>query len=638
MLIDRHLKFRLPHLWNDRVFETEKIGAINFLVGPNGSGKSLFAKSLLDHMRSQGLNTRFLGTDRLNEMTRSPEFERRFGRHFSEGFDKSHFSYLKTAGAEGSGIDTIVLLEERMDLRIQIEATLSHLFDRELLLEWDSGRLVPTVARRSGGLFYRLDREECHGIKELLVMLTHLYDDKNQYLIIDEPELNLHPQYQAFFMQEVRRVAGDPENNCRKKIVFFVTHSPFILDLRSEDDFKSVLSFDLEYSPPKQVASLPLNVPSLSSFAKRLNVHHKQFFFSDNPIFVEGILDAWLVEAMMETRGVSVAGAGSCIIDAGGAEEVNQYLKLCQGLGKTAHFLYDLDSLFRGNLRACIRDDETIRSFLANAGLGTDFGKYCGQLEQKLNKLADELLAATLPSSLEALGTFLRGLGPKNQWSEDKKWAKARTAIMTAVSLYREDMLTVATRQTVEDIEGHRTQIIKALREKNIRVLPGGTLERYLPNFTGDVYVPGQNAKHKAVLAEIEEMSYCMTEEQLVDRYGELYAVVSDLPSKAEVDVEPVLHNHLSRYVFELQMTVLKNPDWNVDQVRQRLSTVQSSWNGVFEIQEFDPDANGGFSATIGIIEMLGQQKRVVQVNNRTNAGEGNFQVETVPTAYEDGS
>ena len=93
----------------------------------------------------------------------------------------------------------------------------------------------------------------------------------------------------------------------------------------------------------------------------------------------------------MEARGVSVAGAGSCIIDAGGDEEVNQYLKLCQSLGKNAHFLYDLDSLFGGNLRACIKDDESVQGFLASAGLGNDFGKYCGQLEQELTQLIDKL-------------------------------------------------------------------------------------------------------------------------------------------------------------------------------------------------------------------------------------------------------
>ena len=85
------------------------------------------------------------------------------------------------------------------------------------------------------------------------VLLTHLYDDRNEYLIIDEPELNLHPQYQSFFMQEVRKTTQRQDADEKAKIVFLITHSPFILDLRSHDDVVSVISFDLEYSVPRQV-------------------------------------------------------------------------------------------------------------------------------------------------------------------------------------------------------------------------------------------------------------------------------------------------------------------------------------------------------------------------------------------------
>ena len=283
------------------------------------------------------------------------------GDHFAQGLAKDEFQYLREAGTQGSGIDTLVLLDERMDLRIQVEATLSHLFGREIMLDWDSGRLKANVRRLDGGGSYRLDREECHGIKELIVLLTHLYDQKHAYLIIDEPELNLHPQYQAFFIQEARKIAGDPNIDAKKKVVFLITHSPFIMDLRSADDLRSVISFDLQYSVPKQVGNLDVDFSSISNLTPRLNAHHKQLFFSDNPIFVEGIHDAWLVEAMMEARGVSVAGAGSCIIDAGGVEQVNSYLKLCKGLGKRAHFLYDLDSLFSGRLRAHIQSEESIK-------------------------------------------------------------------------------------------------------------------------------------------------------------------------------------------------------------------------------------------------------------------------------------
>lgn len=625
------LEFLLPLPWNDQTFKATQVGPINFLVGPNGSGKSRFANELIGQLKSVG-NARLLGTDRLSEMKDHRALRNFIGDPFAAGFAKNQFDNLKTAGTIGSGIDTIVLLEERMDLRIQVEATLSHLFDREIVLQWDSGNLIPKVKRRADVASYRLDREECHGIKELLVLLTHLYDHNNKYLIIDEPELNLHPQYQAFFMQEVRKIAGDPQTEREKKAFFLITHSPYILEFRSYEDFNSVISFDLNYSIPKQVVDLNLKIAIPLAFTRRLNAHHKQLFFSDNPIFVEGILDAQLIAAIKEARGVSVAGAGSCIIDAGGTEEVNQYLKLCQGLGKNAHFLYDLDSLFRGNLRACIKDDESIQSFLASAGLGNDFGKYCGELSRKLRCLIDKLLETSpLPNSLGQLEEFLRNLGDRSKWSKEE-WPKARTAMMTAISKHRNDIVSAVSQQLVEDIEGRRDQILIALAEKNIHVLPGGTLERYLPSYEGGVYSLNEKTKQKAVNKEIEELANLSNEENLPEevlsnRYGQLYEIIHNLPSKTNVTVEPVLRNYLSNYIHQFQKTVVDNPSWDQNQIQSRLNTLQPELSGVFSIKELKREQSGKFSAIIEITEMLGEGKKLTHVSHLTNAGMCDFEI-----------
>ena len=630
-MIETNLSFRLPHPWeNNELFEANQIGPINFLVGPNGSGKSQFSNILYNQLRTQFGSGRLLGTDRLGGMEQSAAIDNFFGRHFSSGFSKGNFAGLKKAGAAGSGIDTFVLLEERMDLRIQIQATLSHLFDREISLEWDSGNLIPRVARSGGGPTYRLDREECHGIKELIVLLTHLYDDQHRYLIIDEPELNLHQQYQAFFMQEIRKLAGDPSTDGKKKVFFLITHSPFILDLRTSEDLKSIISFDLKFSEPTQIAKLNLNISSSNPFLRRLNAHHKQLFFSDNPVFVEGIHDAWLIEAMMEARGVSVAGAGSCIIDAGGVEEVNQYLELCLGLGKQAHFLYDLDSLFRGNLRACIMDDESIQSFLLCAGLGDDFGRYFGELERKLTCLIDQLCDVPLPPSLTQLGEFLTDLFGTNE-PKHKLLPKARTAVMTAISRHREDILSTLPQSMVKDIEGRRDKILNALNEKNIHVLAGGTIERYLPHYSGNEYKHSSDAKQNAIRNELAELSNLSNEEELSNRYEQLYDAVCKLPSKPDVDVEPVLRDYLSDYIHELQKTVKNNLDWDKDKIQERLIAVLPSTSVVFSIQTFERYEARKFNATIEIIEMLGQGKRVVQVDDETNAGMAEFKIESAP-------
>lgn len=632
-MIKTNLSFSLPLPWENQSFETDQIGPINFLVGPNGSGKSQFAHDLCNRLRNLagGVHlVRLLGTDRLKGMEQSGTI----GRDRSEGFRKRDFGSLKEAGVLGSGIDTIVILEERMDLRIQIQATLSHLFDREVSLEWNSGFLIPTASRSGTGRSYRLDHQECHGIKELLVLLTHLYDDQRHYLIIDEPELNLHPQYQAFFMHEVRKIAGDPSTDSKKKVIFLITHSPFILDLRTSEDLNSIISFDLNYSVPTQIAKLNLNISSSDSFIRRLNAHHKQLFFSDNPVFVEGIHDAWLIEAMMEARGISVAGAGSCIIDAGGVEEVNQYLELCLGLGKQAHFLYDLDSLFRGNLRACIKNDKSIQSFLLYAGVGDNFGKYFGELEGRLTCLVDRLHNVSLPPSLTQLEEFLTDLFDSNE-PKHKFLPQARMAVMTAISRHREDILPTVSESMVKDIEGRRDKILNALNEKNIHVLAGGTIERYLPRYSGNEYKHSSDAKQNAIRNELAELSNLSSEEELSNRYGQLYDVVCNLPSKPEVDVEPVLRNHLIRYIIEFQIMVTDNPSWQQDRIQARLNEVLPPTVGVFSIQNFIRHEDKKFSATIEIMEMLGQGRRIVRINNETNAGMGDFQIESAPRISE---
>ena len=557
-------------------------------------------------------------------MEQSRSIERFIGDHFNRGYPKNEFDHYKKAGMEGAGIDTIMLLEERMDLRIQVEATLSQLFEREILLEWDSGNLMPRMRRRDGGSSYRIDREECHGIKELLVLLTHLYNTDYKYLIVDEPELHLHPQYQAFFMNEVRKMSGDPKENSRRKVVFLTTHSPFIVDIRSEDDLKSVISFGAG-GIPRQIVRDSQGVASDRHFTIRLNAHHKQFFFSDNPVFVEGISDAQLVVSLMESSGNSVAGGGSCVIDAGGAEEVNQYVALCRELGKDAHFLYDLDSLFSGNLRSCIRKDETIQGFLMSAGLGDDIAKYCGALDHKITGLIDKVMANKVPTNLKRLREYLSAFGVRAQWDKGQ-YAKARTAVMTAVSLYRDDLASIAEKE-VEDIEGRLRRIVDALRERNIHVLGGGAIERYLPSYSGDTYDLKEESKQRAVASEMKLLSRLMTKSQLSDRYGELYDAVAKLPSKGEVDVVPVLRDYLSDYIHELQKTMRNNPCWGKDEIHARMAAAMPAGATVFSIRSLDRNGEGGFRATIEIVEMMGQGRRATVVSERTNAGMDEFDI-----------
>lgn len=623
-MINLSLSFALPKPWKDSRFDVDRVGAINFLVGPNGSGKSRFAKVLKGELPK----ARLLGTDRLSGMEQADPLRGYTGDHLGEGYDKKRFDQYKEFGAKGSGIDTIVLLEERMDLRIQLEATLSKLFDRRISLEWDSGKLVPRAVIGGTAESYRLDREECHGIKELLILLTHLYNPDNPYLIIDEPELHLHPQYQAFFLQEVRKNAGNPADGNGKKIVFLVTHSPFILDLRTTDDLQAVISFDRNFSIPRRVESKDEGrLAKLRPLLSRINVHHKQLFFSDHPVFVEGLLDHQIVTAMQEARGASMAAAGSCVIEAGGAEEANQYLELCAAFGKRAHFLYDLDSLFSGNLRSCIKDDAEVQGFLLTAGVGNDFAKYCGQLDRALTAVIEALEACgEVPPSLTTLTAYLKKLGVRAAWKKGE-WGKARTAVTIAIRRYREDIVKVASSATVENVEGRLNNVTGALCIKNVRLLSGGVLEHHLPSYSGDEYDIRDTAKQHAVAEELQYLAELGNVDELHGRYGDLYDAVLSLPSKLHVDAVPTLREYLSDFIHELQKSVAGNPSWTLEQIQAHLVSKQPAAVRVFSIETFKR-LKAGFSARISIQPMLDSGGRYVTVSHSTNAGMGQCEVE----------
>lgn len=621
------LSIQLPLPWKEVTFTCQTLGYVNYLVGPNGSGKSRFAHRLAKSLP----NARLLGTDRLVGMEAAQKLKQTFGDQASNGLQKNHFEYYKAAREDGIGIDAIILLEERPDLRIQVEATLSQLFGRRIRLEWDSGSLkVMSMMDRTGDS-YRLDRDECHGIKELFVLLTHLYNDEHPYLIIDEPELNLHPQFQAFFIQEVRRIAGEPTRDSNRKVIFLITHSPFILDFRSIEDVRSVISFSSDHSEPRQILDLDEHeAVRLSSLVPRLNVHHKQLFFADSPIFVEGILDARLLGSIQECRGVSIAGAGSCVIDAGGAEEVNKYLTLCLRLGKKAHFVYDLDTLFSGNLRQCLKGDEEVKGFLAAAGVGSNFAKYCGELDSSLMTAIATIQASTATGEVERLRDYLGEFGPRADWTTEAL-GRARVALLTALSRWPAEISDVLGKDHAAGIRGRMDKIVMALREKNIHLLPGGTLERYLPSYVGHPYRLEESQKRAAVEEELVYLSRPQDEAALKDRYAELYSVSIALPSKLQVDIDLVLREYASTYIHQLQRLVAGRRAADLETLRLQIQRDEPGLSRVFSVRSLDVKDAGWFLIEIEVKPLLGGPKRLIRVTPETNAGMGKFELSALP-------
>lgn len=621
-----NIDIELPIPWKNKRFKTDKVGYINFLVGPNGTGKSRFTEALKPILPK----CRILSSDRLAGL-----FFKQGGNsghvvqnsRFHEGYNKSEFDAIKS-GAETVGIggDAFVILEEKLDIRIRVEATLSQVLGREIRLEWDSGRLVPKAYNIKQEATYDLHKDECHGIKELLVMLTHLYDDTHKTLVIDEPELNLHPQFQAFLVQEIRKIAGDPAIP-GKKLIFLVTHSPFILDINSKTDLSSIVCFHSDFSEPSTLFTKPdAEISAFASIIPRLNVHHKQLFFADCPIFVEGIFDAQFIKGVQEFRGVSMEGSGSCVIDVGGNSEIPLYHKLIEAFNKKAKYIYDLDSIFTRALRINADSDERIKTFLAKIGAGAEFQSYCGELEKLLTKfIATIRTAVSQNPKIGELKEYLEKVLAANDKKDRLK--KARLAVLIHLDKHRQTLVDIATELTVLEIEGKLNNIIGALKAQNVFLLKGGALEHYLPTYTGNIYEVSDGIKRQTIEKEIELLFSTLKVEELDVRYGYLFEIIKSLPAEQTVDYLLPIKNHLGSLIYQIQKGVQAGLIKSAETIPNYIGNEWKSYKRILDITSLNVESKTKFSCEIKILDKWGLGEMVLTINETTNSGMGQFEL-----------
>lgn len=326
--------------------EIELRSSLTFIVGPNGSGKTHLLKGLKNSFKGYvDKKVRFISAGRLAplEQYRSKTNQYYYNIDDAKFGDKSEANERHEIESISGDLHT---LYKRSDILIKVQERLRKLFKRDIKIEWDSGYLKVFFLRVGASNTYYSSAREASGLLHLVGILSALYDDEVGVLLIDEPEVSLHPQLQAFLLKEITRVAGIPSADGYKKIIVMATHSTEMIKISKTDDLLSfIFCNDLKEEPiqiPKDAGELQNK--QVKGLVARLGQEHKLALFSRTPLLVEGPSDVIICNALSDRLDLNLEAAGSQILPINGKEAMPETVKLFRLMGKTPTVLVDTDA------------------------------------------------------------------------------------------------------------------------------------------------------------------------------------------------------------------------------------------------------------------------------------------------------
>lgn len=377
---------------------------LTVLIGPNGSGKTHLLRAIKNALPQhvQGKKVRFISAGRMGTLEHS--------RSDYDGHRGGQISYESANFGRKSDVDRrhkietlngdFQTLSERADILVKVQERLKKLFKRDLIIEWDAGTLKVVFARLDNeGAPYSSGRE-ASGLLHLVGLLSALYDDDVGALMLDEPEVSLHPQLQAFLLNEIASAAGHYSEGGFKKIIVMATHSTEMLNILKCDDLLSlVFCHDLDIAPVQiSPESGELQNKKIQALIARLGQEHKLSLFCKKPLLVEGPSDALICSFLSQKLGVHLEASGSQLLPVIGTGQMPVVSKFIRLMGKTPVVLADADAfadsleLTNYYLNGCIiADQKAAESGAASAGsLASDaFNDFCQLANNKWEEIKD---------------------------------------------------------------------------------------------------------------------------------------------------------------------------------------------------------------------------------------------------------
>lgn len=535
--------------------EIELRSELTFIVGPNGSGKTHLLKGLKESFNSYtNKKVRFISAGRLSplELYRSKTNRFHYDIDDAEFGDKSDTNYRHEIESISGDLHT---LYKCPDIFIKVQERLRKLFKRDIKIEWDSGHLKVFFLRVGAGNTYYSSAREASGLLHLVGILSALYDDDVGVLLIDEPEVSLHPQLQAFLLKEITRVSGIPSENGYKKIIVMATHSTEMIKISKTNDLLSfIFCNDLKEEPiqiPKDAGELQNK--HVKALVARLGQEHKLALFSRTPLLVEGPSDVIICNTLSDKLYLNLEAAGSQILPINGKEAMPETVKLFRLMGKTPTVLVDADAFADGiNLITAYFSDKKIRNIadtlVSKKGMegilkitNEIYNKFCSLVDKNWDEIAE-----TAKNH------------PYFTLREDESLNKKRSVLCT---LLNHDNLS----GEWERLKDRITALFNIFEEVGLFILRKGAIESYYHN--------NNNAITEKVDDAVTESEYILSlsEEELGSTYQDIIKCLKYASNSESIDESRAIRDKLLDF-FSTIYAHYKSGEENLDTLGRQSS------------------------------------------------------------------
>jgi putative ATP-dependent endonuclease of OLD family len=178
-----------------------------------------------------------------------------------------------------------------------------------------------------------------HGVQNALVLsILQVFERRRKrgaILLIEEPEMFLHPQLQRALYRTIRLIGETNQ-------VLYVTHSPHFVSIPEYDE---VVRVTREGRSTEARRSTFARTPEFEEKArKELDPERNELFFATRLLLVEGDTEKLALPEYADRLGLDLDASGASIVEVGGKRNLPAFVEIAKSFAIPTGVLYDTDA------------------------------------------------------------------------------------------------------------------------------------------------------------------------------------------------------------------------------------------------------------------------------------------------------